>query len=164
MVTCFCSLCKAQFRRIDIMSGSFKPGKSSMYLIVWLNFLVFLCQFLHVRDAYLKWKRNRLANCGAQSVPIGIPTICLYTLLPTLMYMYIFSMRYSIHSINLLLSLMHVNSVSDQCALLFLSITYMPTVPDFPGLSRKLGYCPGVPENVRKSRKKQYRSYRTIRW
>ena len=30
---------------------------------------------------------------------------------------------------------------------------YMPTVPDFPGLSQKLGYCPGVPENVRKSRK-----------
>ena len=27
----------------------------------------------------------------------------------------------------------------------------MPTIPDFLGLSQKLGYCPSVLENVRKS-------------
>ena len=35
-----------------------------------------------------------------------------------------------------------------------LECTYMPTVPDFPGLSRKLKHCPGVPETLEKSRKR----------
>ena len=31
-------------------------------------------------------------------------------------------------------------------------ISDLPTVPGFPGLSRKLSFCPGVPETYRMSR------------
>ena len=39
------------------------------------------------------------------------------------------------------------HTVIDTCA--HSQTTYLPTVPEFPGLSRKLTFCPAVPETIK---------------
>ena len=69
--------------------GLFSVSKSSMYLTVCLSSLYsssrISFKFIFNVLKLIK-KRKRLASNGAQSVPIGIPIVCLNTLLPTLMY------------------------------------------------------------------------------
>ena len=78
-----------KLRRINILYGITETvitRRSSMYRIVLLNFLainilLFIKPLMYL---YSYENRNRLASNGAQSVPIGMPTHCWYTLFPTL--------------------------------------------------------------------------------